>query len=366
MPQLHGLQNVLQERYRCDVQLELMNYKTHPQQQAFKHLANFVEAHKRPRTLLIIYYAGHGFDSGKDDNRMALSGRRFIDDEEKAANSIMWDDVERTLSTTPSDVLVIFDCCQAGLLCRSARQVLLHPNRSFQFLGACESGQVTNRAGPKSFTSAMIWALDKLANEATFPVTKLVKTIEEHDDFPRDQKPVLFGGRFDPVAENICITHMRGPASRGESVDPTASPRDTPPTKGVLELRLHFPNEVTEDDIVDSARTLKNCMQKVTLHCHGIAFLDMYATDSTALMKRVALKWRKVALREHGQRVEPEPGITSNSVATATESEIRPTKQDVNPGTIWRRQVVVSWGALVVTFASLQAFSLIVVRSLYL
>ena len=342
-----------------------MNCETHPQTQAFQHLANFVATHTQPRTLLIIYYAGHGSSSGRGDSRIALSGRSFMDEKDKAAYSIEWDDVERTLSTTTSDVLVIFDCCHAGLLCRSAKEGLLNPTRSFQYLGACESGQLTNRAGPQSFTSAITWALSKLAVEPSFPVTKLVKTIEEHVHFPRDQTPVLFGGRFDPVAENICIAHMRGPESEDERTDATTSVRNTPPTKGVLELRLHFPEEVTQENIVDSARLLKTCIQKGTLPCHEISFIDMYTRDSTDLVRRAAWKWRDY-VREHGRHVAPDAGTTSDQTLAATEGKVPWAMIIRGSGPIWQKQLVVSWVALAVTFSSVQALSLFVVRYLYL
>lgn len=158
---------------------------------------------------------------------------------------------------------------------------------------------------------------------------------------------------------------MRGPDPKDEDADIAATPRNTRPTKGVLELRLHFPEDVTVDEIIDSARTLKACMQKSTLHCHKITFLDMYTRDSIAVVRRAAGKW-PIYVREHGRRLASDTGSASDSVAIATDTKIRSTQQDVDPGTIWQRQVAVSWGTLAVTLASMQALSLIVVRSLYL
>lgn len=125
------------------------------------------------------------------------------------AASIEWHEVERTLVATSSDVLVIFDCCRAGLLCRSAQEGLENNDRIFQCLGACESEQRTRSSGKQSFTTAMIWALEELAKEPSFPVTKLVKKIEAHAGFPHDdQRPVLFGGRFAPASANIHLARM--------------------------------------------------------------------------------------------------------------------------------------------------------------
>lgn len=262
-----------------------MNTARPPQQQAFQHLANFVAAHDRPRTLLVIYYAGHGYSSARGMGRIALSGKPIYGQEEKLAGSIEWHEVERVLSATSSDVLVIFDCCQAGLLCRSAQEGFLNSNRIFQYLGACESGQATSRAGKLSFTSAIIWALKELSGEASFPITKLVQKIEAHEHFPPEQKPVLFGGRFDPVSENICLAPMRT-IPTPEDPDMCSTTNQAASTRGVMELSFHFARDVTEKDIVQTAGVLKECMRSKKLDCDKISFIDQYSLDTAEVVKR--------------------------------------------------------------------------------
>jgi hypothetical protein len=195
-----------------------MNTLTCPQAQAFKHLSNFVHLNDASRTLLIVYYAGHGCEYPRGTGRIVLSGKSYYYDEDKLKNSFEWHEVERTLTRTASDVLVVFDCCFAGLLCKSAQEGLSSNARIFQFLGACESEQQTKSSGDSSFTAAITWALRRLAGESSFPVTKLVKEIESHETFPHDrQRPVLFSGRFHPASENICLSRMPNQASREKS-----------------------------------------------------------------------------------------------------------------------------------------------------
>lgn len=199
------------------MQSHLMHTRTSPQSQAFKHLSNFVDAHDHPQTLLVVYYAGHGYESLTRPGCLTLSGKPIYDQDAMIAASIEWHEVERTLVATSSDVLVIFDCCCAGLLCRSAQEGLENSNRIFQCLGACESRQQTRSSGERSFTTAMIWALKELAKGSSFPVTKLVKKIEAHARFPHnDQRPVLFGGRFAPASANIHLARMTGLMPNGE------------------------------------------------------------------------------------------------------------------------------------------------------
>lgn len=189
-----------------------MNLHTQPQQQAFKHVADFVAANDKPRTLLIIFYAGHGYSSIKRTGSTALCNEPRY---EGSAYSIEWADVERILKITASDVLVIFDCCQASLLCRSAPEGFSNPSRIFQYLAACDSQELTHRAGPSSFTSAIIWALKELSGAKSFPITELVSRVEKHPPF---YSPVLFGGRFDSVSENICLTPKRSVPSHEQPV----------------------------------------------------------------------------------------------------------------------------------------------------
>ena len=149
-----------------------MHTRTAPQRQAFKHLSNFVDTHDNPQTLLVVYYAGHGYQSLTGPGHLALSGKPIYHEDTMVAASIEWHEVERTLVATLSDVLVIFDCCRAGLLCKSAQDGLENNDRIFQCLGACESDQRTRSSGDRSFTTAMIWALKELAKESSFPSDK--------------------------------------------------------------------------------------------------------------------------------------------------------------------------------------------------
>lgn len=230
------------EQYQFHVTLKLIDCDTHPQQQAFKHLSKFVASHERSDTLLIIYYAGHGYPSVKNQSCIALSGLPIWEAREKIAQSIEWVDVERILSTTSSDVLVIFDCCRAGLLCRSAKEGETDPNRCFQFLGACESEQQTYRARERSFTTPITWALKELARESKFPLTKLVREIEEHENFPPGQRPVLFGSRYNPICENIHLARMGNSTTRRKAAkasESATSSNPTPCTGFIMDLRFY-------------------------------------------------------------------------------------------------------------------------------
>lgn len=159
--------------------------KNLPQVQLFKHIADFVALEDGPATLLIVYYAGHGTPSGIP-GRLELSSTRgpTIDNMEP----VVWNLAEASLECTRADVFEIFDCCYAGDLGRGPR----FSTRQFEFLGATSAGSTTKGPGKHSFTSGLIWALKKLAdNHERFTTSQLTRTIRECPDFPNRQVPSL-------------------------------------------------------------------------------------------------------------------------------------------------------------------------------
>jgi hypothetical protein len=127
---------------------------------------------------------------------------------------ITWNLVENNLKTTRADVFQIFDCCHSSDLGRdsvlNSRSGGLLPvrcivnnadsiARSFEYLAASTT-PYTRSPGKSSFTSALIWALEKLAHQSPredsqwspmFTTSKLAKKISECPDFPEEQNPSL-------------------------------------------------------------------------------------------------------------------------------------------------------------------------------
>lgn len=298
---------MLQDQYHFHVRTRLIHAERDPQPQAFRYLSEFVDDENGPQRLLIIYYAGHGWSKAADDGKIKLSGRHPCDEKEGQEDSIEWVEVERVLSKTKADVLVIFDSCNAGLLCREAHR---GQGRCFQYLGACEAKQRTRSAGNSSFTHAMIWALGQLAQESGFPATKLVQVLTSHPNFPKDQHPVLFGSRFEPALENIWIAPMPKPGSLNVNAPPSppistaASPRlhpyDAHVTHGVLDLRFHFAQKATKQDIHDVGITLRSLLTPRLTNCHHISFIDHYSY--VEYVERVAHRFIERARRRTESR----------------------------------------------------------------
>ena len=284
-----------------------MHMRRRPQHQATKHVVDFVDVHDKtePRTLLIVYYAGHGSADPNSFGRISLSGRYPNNDAEQDW-SINWTDVEPILGNAESDVVVIFDCCHAGLLCRPAYR---GPRRSFYYVAACDADQQTYSSGDKSFTSAMIWALKKLAHTPGFTVTRLVETLMQHKPFPREkQEARVHTSRWGPGHE-IWIApspEKRNPGAVSALPDsrPSSSAReDLLPTADILDLRFHFADHAAETHIRQTALDLKDFLEtNKSLHFHRISFID-----HTSFAKCIAARW----IETHRRRKSARESLTS-------------------------------------------------------
>lgn len=282
--------------------------------QATKHVSNFVCDNDEPGNLLIVYYAGHGWAENDSDGRLSLSGRFPEHDSEKDM-SIEWIEVERTLEQTKSDVLVIFDCCHAGLLCCPA---VRGAERSFYYVAACKADQVTRSAGKKSFTTAMIWALEKLANNPAFPVTRLVNTLMKYESFPRnDQEAVIYPSRFGQGEREIWISPIRAQSATPvaqEHPSETRQQEDLVRTADVLDLRFHFANHTTPKHIEDTAAAFKKFMEnEQSLHFHRISFVN-----HTSFLESTAKRWldmyrRKASAKENTTPLEQSTTLASSA-----------------------------------------------------
>lgn len=317
--QLVPLQHVLQDTYGFPVQYKRMHLRVHPQAQATNHVSQFVCDHDGPGGLLIVYYAGHGWANPNSVGRILLSGR-FPNNSAEEDWSIEWIDVERTLAKTTSDVLVIFDCCHAGLLCRPAMR---GPSRSFHYVAACKADQFTKSWGEESFTRAMIWALEELASSRGFTVTRLVNTLMDYKPFPRhQQQAVNYPSRFGPVEREIWITptSAKGAASPSRDNATDTKQEEFGPTADILDLRFHFAAHATQKHIEKTALALRDFMgSKTSLHFHRISFVD-----HTSFIRLSAKRWLDVVQqrRKSGAKEDATP-VEQQSAPVNSEAGIQ-------------------------------------------
>ncbi|EON69660.1 hypothetical protein W97_08941 [Coniosporium apollinis CBS 100218] len=227
-------------------------------------LANFVAEEDSQNTLLIIYYAGHGFAKDGGPGKLNLAGKLAV---EAAAiddrNQIIWDVAENNLRLTQADVFAIFDCCYAGRLCHAGADGLGRERRTFEFLAACSADGTTCKPGPKSFTSALVWSLGEFDKQRRhFHSYDLLKMIRQAPDFPEDQFPPLV-----PRLESHLGHVIFAPSSASRTPASAASTEDqeVPNTMAEdwLDIRLYYDHRLTDEHVASVADALKSAKSRM-------------------------------------------------------------------------------------------------------
>jgi hypothetical protein len=222
---------------------------------------------------------------------------------------IAWHHTEQLLMQTDSDVLAIFDCCNAGSLCRSRS-----PTR-FEYLAACAAEQTTPSPGPGSFTTALIWALQELLPESPFSTSKLQYKIKQAPKFPKHQLPVL-AHRMTAGFNHILLSPSHNQNSLENSSDHTSE------TSEYLDLRFHFNTYIDENTIRRMAESLNLLLSDQSLYVHKISFLgksnsnvlkntvlhwQQFVIHRRALMKRFGQHWLSIYRSTKSQASNPYP-----------------------------------------------------------
>jgi hypothetical protein len=265
-----------------------MDLRTHPQVQAAKHVADLVFERDDPEHLLIIYYSGHGVAS--NDSRLLMHGSRPTDDNARET-CINWTEVETSLGKTRADVLVVLDCCYAGVLQPAINRSTRSARRKFQYIAACRADQVTMSAGKDSFSRAIIEAFESLAAKPGFTTSELVRTLTAHEDFPRkDQEALVFDSRFGPVDEDIWIAPSTEQATNAASQESKRQREDGLPTADFLDLRFRFAEHATESDVEATAEALK----KLTGSTHDLNFHKISLLRRKSHVTAAFRHWRDV------------------------------------------------------------------------
>ncbi|KAL6715998.1 hypothetical protein ACLMJK_006960 [Lecanora helva] len=176
-------------------------------------VATFAEKHSGPHTLLIVYYAGHGRPG-------SYYGELELIDGYDAGPSIS----EPLLNRTGDHL---------GLA-----------KRYFEYLAACGPVDSTRVPGPKSFTSALILALEFLADPINkpggrFTTVDLLNRIKEHSpEFPADQNPKLCDRRKANGKPGYLMLHPLHLGAPQEQIIPKES--DPGELTKIQTVTLHF------------------------------------------------------------------------------------------------------------------------------
>lgn len=220
---------------------------------------------------------------------LTICSKTSSSEKENKDTSIEWSLVEGVLSKTKADVLEIFDCCHAGLLCAPAEQTR-SLTRSFEILTACAHNQRTPTPGPHSFTTALVWALKELARSEGFFTNQLNAKIREYPDFSRNQQPQLFPSRFDPSGDYLHMAPVSG--LRQQPSGTTRSKRNEEVEKEqMLDLRFHYKGEISGADLEHLTNALKvGVLRRADIKAHRVTALGRYNFATYDLRRRNMMK----------------------------------------------------------------------------
>ena len=283
--EMDGLKEVLENTYNYHVTQQNLTRreKKRAQTQINAIVATWVDQYDAPKTLLLLYFAGHGKPGGQLGELTISGSQNSPSDVRKYLNEVVWNEAEHSLHDLQSDVLQIFDCCYAGTLGTRGQS-----QQSFEYLAATGAHDTTPSPGDTSFTSALIWALKKLAENRTgrFTTIHLLEKIKQYPKFP-DQKPVLSKRRENHANERIILHKVGGPVSNA-TLNGNGTIQRNGPQQDVLTLKFVFDAQPSEQDIRNLGTDLNHVVRKNQLHVNRIMWGGMKPRENDLVFRAVS------------------------------------------------------------------------------
>lgn len=221
-------------------------------------------------------------------------------------------------------MLVIFDCCHAGELERSVRSPF--SRRAFEFLAATSAKSTTPSPGPSSFTSALMWSLNHLADsQGSFSTQELLRTIA-HDapNFPQDQSPRLC--EPSPVClRKIIIAPLSGNES---TTNFEVGDRDNNhDIQEDVSVRFIYTKQISEDVVKELTLALVGLVKGGTIDVQDLLWEGINVAPRIQLKDSIALpyalKWSGLVRQRRKTSLGPlrEESIHVNSLVQTPEKQ---------------------------------------------
>ncbi|KAK3343402.1 hypothetical protein B0T25DRAFT_299044 [Lasiosphaeria hispida] len=225
-------------------------------------ISNFLLANRKPDTLLILHYGGHG---NPDDDRGQDRESVWCAEPDEDAPFLKWSNIQPKLKQHKSEVLVLLDCCYGAQAARDSqprRRSPVPPN--VELLAACGMGEKTIRPGPQSFTSLLLAELRSQLDQEGYAVMALAHKNMAAKQSRLGQSAVHFalegkGGtiHLPPFQRNAKDSQSRMKAAASLIMHFSVSDSDRRAFEDVIEwLKINPPRTVSRvvvEDIVRSA-----------------------------------------------------------------------------------------------------------------
>lgn len=225
------------------------------------------------------------------------------DEKSDALNYIVWQEAERLIhSTQRADIFLILDCCHAGRLIRT-RQSSSWSNRIFEFLGAAGPDQTTPLPGPDSFTSALIFALNKFAEDGeSFTSSELLDKI-------------CYAPHFNHASQLPCLSERAMHSSRRLILEPLAEPaekvsmstanhpvEEDDSSKYCLNLQFLLPKIPSDEEYKNMCDGLIDLIRNSNFIAQQVLWRGLYSREHTReemprIAREMILKWQNQALQ---------------------------------------------------------------------
>ncbi|KAM3066683.1 hypothetical protein ACMFMG_002393 [Clarireedia jacksonii] len=294
-------------RYTTTRKILKQNPNRPPQSQIKYYLAEFVFEHDNPNNLLIVYYAGHG-KLGDNGGGLNLTGATTRPDENKDLHEIVWNSAEHNIQDTQGDVLVIFDCCNAGEMDRNVRGSAF-TRRAFEYMAATSHNSTTKKPGLHSFTAALIWALKEMVRckpGKKFSTQELLLKIFNAPNFPKDQSPRLSERCSTGCLRKIVLAPMDNEHELAYETED--SPQSLQITRDTLNLGFVFDRVIKTKMVKDLAKDVSNLISQGDLGISTVLWEGINSaepmrselTDSELRALEFAINWRNRVRRRRG------------------------------------------------------------------
>ena len=200
----------------------------------------------------------------------------------------------------------------------------LNEHRLFEFLAACGPTGSTKPPGKDSFTSALIYALEKLVEErqgGSFTTIDLLQVIQrEAPYFPRDEQTAMISDRQKTtLGGRIGGRIVLHPLQKEGPITPAAPEEGDPAKRHTVTLHLDFRDKPAKDNIKEIGEELNKFFELHRLGLNRIRWGGMQCRQAT--VARAARRW--LAIRERSistgnlseGRLSPNPPYTPASMA---------------------------------------------------
>ena len=203
----------------------------------------------------------------------------------------------------------------------------LNEHRLFEFLAACGPTGSTKPPGKDSFTSALIYALEKLVDErpdGRFTTIDLLQVIQyEAPYFPRGEQTAMISDRQKNTSGGRIVLH---PLQKEGPITPATPEEGDPAKRHTVTLHLDFRDKPAKANIKDLGEELNRFFELHRLGLNRIRWGGMQCRQAT--VARAARRWlamveqprkkreRSISILNLSEgRLSPNPPYTPASMA---------------------------------------------------